>query len=286
MQSNHTQVISIKKASGEQEAFAIDKLIRSLRNAGAEEDIIQEISSDIEAWIYDGVSTHQIYARAFSMLRKKEKLSASRYKLKKGIMELGPTGYPFEHFVGQIMQHQGFTVEVGQVLPGHCVTHEVDVVATRGKEQHFMECKYGQSPDRIQNVKVPLYIRSRVNDLIKKRQESGEYQDFSFHGWVVTNTRFTSDAIDYGRCSGLHLLSWDYPVGNGLKDLIDREKIYPLTVLNHLTKNQKQQLLDQNIVTCKQLLDHPDLLDFLSLSKNKTHSLMNEIRQILQATKS
>lgn len=286
MQANHNQPILIKKASGEQEPFALDKLIRSLRKSGAEEAIIQKIGKDIQAWIYDGVSTHKIYARAFSLLRKEEKQAASRYRLKKGIMELGPTGYPFEHFIGQVMATQGFTVEVGQVLHGQCVTHEVDVVATRGKEQHFVECKYGQSPDRIQNVKVPLYIRSRVNDLISKRKESAEYRDFSFHGWVVTNTRFTSDAIDYGQCSGLHLLSWDYPLGNSLKDLIDREKIYPLTVLNSLTKSHKQQLLNQNIVTCKQLLDNPGLLDSLALSEKKFQTVMHEIRQMLKPTRS
>jgi len=281
MENKASQNILIKKASGEQEPFAVEKLTRSLRNAGAEEDIIQQVTSDIQAWIYDGVSTQQIYARAFTLLRKHKNQVASRYKLKKGMMELGPTGYPFEHFVGHIMQRMGYSVEVGQTLHGHCVTHEVDVVGTRHKELHFVECKYGQTAERIQNVKVPLYIRSRVDDLIRKRKEAPEYAGFSFFGWVVTNTRFTSDAIAYGTCSGLKLLSWDYPAGNGLKDLIDREKIYPITVLKNLTKSQKQKLMEQHIVTCRQLLDKPEVLAPLALSPRKTSALLKEIREIL-----
>ncbi len=273
--------ILIRKASGEQEPFAIEKLIRSLRNAGAEEDIIQQVTSDIQAWIYNGVNTHQIYARAFTLLRKKKNHVASRYKLKKGMMEMGPTGYPFEHFVGHIMQSMGYSVEVGQTLQGYCVTHEVDVVATQGQQLHFVECKYGQTAERIQNVKVPLYIRARVDDLIRKRKEMPEYAGFAFFGWVVTNTRFTSDAIDYGTCSGLKLLSWDYPLGNGLKDIIDREKIYPITVLKNLSNSQKQYLMERHIVTCRQLLDNPELLVPLALSASKTKALLKEIREIL-----
>ncbi|WP_339736537.1 restriction endonuclease [uncultured Sunxiuqinia sp.] len=281
METEAPKNILIRKASGEQEPFAVEKLIRSLRNAGAEEGIIQQVTSDIQAWIYDGVSTQQIYARAFTLLRKKKSQVASRYKLKKAMMELGPTGYPFEHFVGHIMQRMGFSVEVGQTLQGHCVTHEVDVVATQDKQLHFVECKYGQNAGRIQNVKVPLYIRARVDDLIIKRKEAPEYAGFTFHGWVVTNTRFTSDAIDYGTCSGLKLLSWDYPPGNGLKDWIDREKLYPITVVKNLNNSQKQDLMERHIVTCRQLLDDPQLLAPLALSVSKTKALLKEIREIL-----
>ena len=98
---------------------------------------------------------------------------------------------------------------------------------------------------------------------------------------MVTNTRFTSDAIDYGTCSGLKLLSWDYPLGNGLKDWIDREKLYPITVVKNLNNSQKQDLMERHIVTCRQLLDDPQLLAPLALSVSKTKALLKEIREIL-----
>lgn len=280
-EGNNNKTVLIKKATGEEEPFKIEKLKDSLRKAGAEEEVIEQVADDINLWIYDGVTTQKIYARAFSLLRRRKKHVASRYKLKKAIMELGPTGYPFEHFIGKIMEIQGYSTEVSQIVEGYCVSHEVDVVATRNREQIFVECKYGQSQGKTVNVQVPLYIRSRVDDIIKKRKENNEFDGFSFSGKVVTNTRFTTDAIDYGKCSGLRLLSWDYPSGKGLKDIIDREKIYPVTVLHNLTNNQKQNLMERGIVICRQIMEQPKVLDEFQLPKKQYRDLMNELEEIL-----
>lgn len=280
-EKNHQPVI-IKKATGEKEPFNVDKLKRSMRNAGAEEELIEEVAGDISSWITDGITTQKIYSRAFYLLRKKQKDAASRYKLKSAIMELGPTGYPFEHFVGKIMERQGFSTQVGQVINGRCVTHEVDVIATRNREQYLIECKYGTSPGKIYGVQVPLYIRSRVDDIVNNRKSDEQYEGFTFHGGVVTNTRFSSDAIAYGTCSGLYVLSWDYPSGNGLKDLIDREKIFPVTVLHNLTKKQKQQLMEEGIVICRQIIDNPGVLAPFNLTGNKYNNLMKELKKILE----
>ncbi|WP_372947189.1 ATP cone domain-containing protein [Mariniphaga sp.] len=274
------KVVTIKKASGEEEPFSVNKLKQSLRNAGADEEIIEQVAEDVNSWIYDGVTTAKIYGRAFSLLRKKKSYTASRYKLKKAIMELGPTGFPFEHFIGKILEVQGFKTEVGQVVNGKCVTHEVDVIATQDKNQYFVECKYGTSQGKIFSVQIPLYIRSRVNDIIDKRKEDDRFKDFTFHGWVVTNTRFSTDAINYGTCSGLHLLSWDYPAQNGLKDLIDRDKIFPITVLHNLTIAQKQQLMEKGIVICKQISENPEVLEPFQIKPRKLNSLRKEISDL------
>ncbi len=281
MNETNREIIFIKKATGEVEPFRIDKLRQSLRNAGAEEDIIDEVAADIQAWITDGITTRQIYSRAFALLRKKRAHVASRYRLKNAILEMGPTGHPFEHFIGKILELEGYATEVGKVIDGVCVTHEVDVIATRGKEQMFVECKYGQSAGKIISVQVPLYIRSRVNDIINKRTMSDTYKGFQFQGGVITNTRFSTDAVNYGTCSGLRLLGWDFPAGNGLKDIIDREKIYPITVLNNLTIKQKQILMERGVVICRQIREHPEVLDSFQPDKNQYRRLMKELDALL-----
>ncbi len=271
-----TAVPLIRKASGETEPFSSKKLASSLRRSGAEEDTIQQVVNEIEHWIHDGASTQKIYARAFDLLRKKRGGTAARYKLKKAIMELGPTGYPFEHFIGQIMEQQGFEVKTGQLIQGHCVQHEVDVIATTGKMQHLMECKFHNSQEKISNVQVPLYIRSRMDDIISKRKNEPEYKDFHFQGWVVTNTRFSLDALQYGKCSGLKLMSWDYPENNSLKDLVEKYHIFPVTTLAHLTQKQKIQLMEKGIVLCRQLLANLEVLDLLELSSLNRKKLIEE----------
>lgn len=278
--SPDSKVILIRKASGDEEAFSVEKLKHSLINAGARRDTISEVVEEIEKWIFPGVTTKQIYSRAFSLLKRETSTSSMRYKLKQAILELGPTGYPFESLVGQVFERKGYQTEVGVVVDGRCITHEMDVIATRDAHQHIMECKYHKGQGTQVSIQVPLYVRARVNDIIETRKLLPEYKDFNFCGWVVTNTRFSSDSMAYGKCSGLHLLGWDYPKGEGLKDIIEEFRLYPITILHKLTKKEKQYLLDQRIVTCSQLRANPKILESLGITKKKHTALMREISDI------
>lgn len=83
--------------------------------------------------------------------------------------------------------------------------------------------------------------------------------------WVVTNTRFTKDAEQYGTCVGLRLLSWDFPKGNSLKDIIEQFGLHPLTCSTMLTKAEKQMLLDEKMVLSRDVLKHTSLLDKIGI---------------------
>jgi len=268
----------VRKANGETELFSSEKLERSLKRSGADSEAISEIMKIVISTLYDGITTGKIYNLAYSQLRKRKNKNVFKYKLKQAIMELGPTGHPFESFIGKIMEIQGYRTEVALTVDGFCVTHEVDVIATKDKVQYIVECKYGKSSDKTVNVQVPLYVRSRVDDIVRKREKVKEYEGFIFHGMVATNTRFSPDSISYAECSGLFLLSWDYPDGRGLKDIIDREKIYPITVLSSLNRAQKQKLLDAGSVICRQIINDPKILDSLDLSLSKKNRVISELK--------
>ena len=126
--------------------------------------------------------------------------NAGKYRLKNAIMELGPTGYPFEHFVGAILRTQGYKVKVGVLIDGKCVQHEVDVVAEKDNKIIVVECKFHRSAGKKSDVKIPLYIRSRFNDIYDKWSADGTLGDKEYEGWLVTNTHFTTDAEKYGKC--------------------------------------------------------------------------------------
>lgn len=273
--------IWVTKASGEEEPFSVDKLKRSLRNAGADKAIIDKIVEEMYKWLYQGVTTKKIYAHAFSLLKKQPDVSGLRYRLKQAILELGPSGYPFETLIGQLFAKQGYATEVGIVVEGNCVTHEMDVIATYDKKQHLVECKYSKHQGKQVSVQVPLYVHSRVNDIVKKRKGISATKDYEFKGWVVTNTRFSEDSIQYGKCSGLDLLAWDYPHGKGLKNLIEDYKIYPITILRNLTKAHKKILLEQGIVTCNQLYQKMNTLDKLNLTAPRLKRLRNELKSVV-----
>jgi len=274
------QPVLVQKASGELQPFDSKKLELSLRNAGAKQETIQMILDDIQSWVYNGVTTKKIYARAFKMLRGERTAAALRYKLKQAIMEMGPTGYPFEQFIGQIFQKQGYEIQVGVVVEGYSVTHEMDVIATKNGVQLLLECKYSLDQGRHVSVQVPLYVRARVDDIVRKRKEHPLYKDLRFEGGVVTNTRFSADSIQYGRSAGLHLLAWDYPGGKGLKDLIEKYKVYPLTVLTTLTRKEKNYLMEHLVVSCSQLKQQPEWLQELDLNPQKSRAVQRELDEI------
>ncbi len=282
MQNERTRApVHIRKASGELEIFSPEKLAQSLRAAGADDAMAAEILADIEGWLTDGVSTRKIYARALSRLGRRKKIAGARYRVKGALMELGPSGHPFEAFTGEIFRAKGFETEVAVVVEGAAVTHEMDVVATGGGVQHLVECKYSQSRDGYVSIQVPLYVRSRVDDIVARRRELPEFSGLEFTGWVVTNTRFSDESLRYSAHYGIELLSWDFPVGAGLREIIDRERLYPVTILTALSQREKEGLIASGLVTCALLERTPGALDELRLGGSRRDAVARELDAIL-----
>ncbi|MEQ8580539.1 MAG: ATPase [Marinoscillum sp.] len=272
--------VQVVKYSGETTPFDIDKLRQSLLDAGATESATARISRKITDELHDGITTRQIYQRAHRLLKNHAQSKASRYGLKKAILNMGPTGYPFELFIGELMKAQGFTVKVGTVMPGRCVTHEVDVYAENEKVIRMMECKFHNRLGYKTDVKVTLYIKSRFEDLEAVWKNDTHIGHKKHEGWVVTNARFTKDAIDFGTCSGLQLLSWDYPAQGSLKSLVTRYGLYPITTIAALSKSNKEFLMGKGIVLAQTLCDQPNALEGLGLERSKMEKIIKEAGMI------
>lgn len=272
--------IIITKSSGDRVKFSLNKLRSSLKRTGADKETIDQIIDKVRDELYQGISTKEIYNRAFALLKKKKSHFASKYKLKKAIYELGPTGFPFERFVGAILKYSGYKVKIGEVLQGKCVTHEIDVVAHKDNETTIIECKFHGEQGINCNVKIPLYINSRYQDVKAHWNTNPKNGTILTKGWVVTNTRFSEDAIQYSKCCGLYLLSWDYPENNGLKDRIDRLGLYPITVSTLLSNREKQFLLSRNVVLCRELIHDKFYLDHLGISDARKDKILKEISDL------
>lgn len=235
--------IRVRKRNGEYAAFDIEKLRNALKRSGATESETAEIVEQLTPSLFEGITTKRIYEIAYSLLRKRSHRVAGRYRLKKAIMDLGPTGYPFEHFVGKLFEADGYTTKTGVFVKGNCVQHEVDVVAEKDNKRYMVECKFHGDSRKKSDVKVALYIHSRFLDIKNQWQKEELSNDKTFTGMIVTNTRFSQDAMQYGKCVGLKVVSWDYPAGNSLKDWIDRSGYHPITSLASLRTKEKQFLL-------------------------------------------
>ncbi|MDO8654887.1 MAG: restriction endonuclease [bacterium] len=272
--------ILVVKASGEVEPFSDAKLRRSLERAKVSREMIEEIVIHVRQELVSGSKTHDIYKHAFSLLRRRERPAAARYSLKRAIMELGPTGHPFENLVGELLKLQGFSVEVATIVQGMCVSHEVDVVAEKDNHRIMVECKFHNAQGLKSDVKVALYVQARFEDICKRWQKD-PHSSREFHeAWLVTNTELTSDAIAYASCMGMKAIGWNYPEQGSLQDLIEQTGLHPLTCLTTLSGSSKRVLLDKGLVLCKDVAANKNVLQSMGFNQPKIAQVEKEITQL------
>lgn len=267
----------VTKANGEKEEFHYRKLENSLRKAGAPEDVIAEVIAEISKEGKDGITTNEIYRKAFSILKKKKTPVAAKYSLKKAVAMLGPTGFPFEKFVAEIFKARGYTTVTDQIVKGKCVEHEIDVAAWKEGELIMTEAKFHTDFNLKSDLKIVLYVKARYDDIFGQEYVYGGQKRKLTEGWIVTNTKFSTTAIQYGQCQpALKFVGWNYPYDNNLHDLIERYEIVPLTALTSITTAEKNLFLAKGLVLSKSLLD-PSLLKEFNFSERKIKSIQDEI---------
>lgn len=274
--------ITITKADGTKEYFKVEKLRRSLRRAGARPTEINDIIAKVDGTLFDGIRTQEIYRNAFALLRENQPTSAARYSLRRALFNLGPTGFPFEKFLGRLFETDGYSARTGIIIEGKCAAHEIDVAAYKADHSFVGEAKFHARPGIKSDLQVAMYSYARLIDLKEARICTDDVcgvKEF----WLITNTKFTSTARHYGTCVGLKMLSWDYPKNNNLHDRIQRAGVYPITVLQSLSTSQKETLIARDIILCADLLKNEHILRHLHLSKRKRESLMAEVAEICKA---
>lgn len=266
--------------NGEQEPFNESKLDRSLSRVGASEEVKEKVIRHIVSELKEGMTTQEIYEHAFELLRQEERQPvAARYSVKRAVLDLGPSGFPFEKFVADVLEAIGYAnVETGVAAQGQCAPHEVDVMATHEGKNVAAEVKFHNSLGVKTDLKVALYVKARFDDLSRKGATVDE-------GWLITNTRFTRNAARFGNCSGMNLLGWDYPRGRGLEVLIDEAGVHPITALTTLSSNEKRDLLEANVVLCRQVPMDSNGLGRYGIPGDKHDAVRNEIQQLCSLPK-
>jgi len=270
-----TQPVTIIKLDGTPEMFDPEKLRASLLRSGALSEDIDPIVSQIEAGLHDGMTTGEIYKHAFSLLKKQRTPIAARYSMKRAVRELGPSGFPFEDFVAELFRAQGYTTATGTMVRGRCVEHELDLRAEKEGKVIGAELKFHNNLGIKSDLKIALYVHARFEDLKAAQSENRVTE-----GWLITNTSFTQNALDYARCVGLTMLSWSYPEGNTLQDLIERSGVQPITSLTSLTMREKRMLLEQQVVLCKKLPDSAGIMESLGMPNRRIDEVLKESRAV------
>lgn len=262
--------MQIIKRSGEREEFDRRKTIAAVVRAGVPKEEAEGIVQRLESQLYEGITTEEIYRRVHQMLQGRK---AARYSLKKGLLRLGPEGENFEHYVAHLFQAEGYETQNRLMLEGRCTTHEVDVLMSKGQERVMVECKFHNSLGTRSNIQCALYVYARFLDL-----RDGERLD---RPMLVTNTRFSFDALRYAQCVGMGLLGWNHPEDAGIETLATRHRIYPITILEMRRSDQATLLAHRFIVVDDVLRRSKDLRTLLT--KESAEDIESQARELLSA---
>lgn len=272
---------TIIKADGSSEVLDPARLILSLERSGAGAYTATRIAHTITSTVTTGASSKEIYTRAFSLLRKEARPVAARYALRRALLELGPTGHPFEDFISHLYRKEGWQVETRKIIQGKCVAHEVDVYASHPEQNIFLaaELKYHNDPGYKTDLKVALYVKSRFDDIFACDATIRACP--IDRGLLVTNTKFTSEAIAYAECAGVELLGWGYPLDNTLFMRMSRTSVYPITTLTFLSSAEKRLLIEHGVIAVDEILQDRRQLDILHLGSERVGELLAEADGLL-----
>jgi len=273
------QGVQVIKATGELEPFSWQKVYQSIRKAGGSENIAEQVADQLQKETHNKVSSTKISQRVKGILAKKDLKTSMKFDLPRAIRRLGPTGFPFEEYIRSIYRKMGFKTKRGKWLKGKCVEHEVDFLAWNDKYFYIGECKYHNKKGIKGDLPQALHYFARFYDLEKGHFCQRKAHNRQIKTILVTNTEFTSKAIKYFKCMGRSLWSWDYPPHRGLKDIIDEEKVYPVTILPSFTgKKLMRAFMKEKLLLAEDVFDinKKKLVKKYNIYPKKISSLVQE----------
>ncbi|MCD6568642.1 hypothetical protein J7K70_00610 [bacterium] len=278
--------IFVINSQGIKEPFSWRKIYYSAQRVGAPKPLARSIATQIQKKAYPGITTREIFKEIKKLLMKERPVSGIRYNLKTAIRHLGPTGFPFEKYIGAIFQTLGFSTQTNQLISGAAVAHyEIDLIAKKFRQLYIGECKFHSIPGNRVDLKVALYVYARFLDI----KQGSFYRELAakkirFRPIVITNTKFTSLAIRYAEYYKIDLLGWRYPRERGLEYLIESEKLYPVTILPSITGDILSKLASKKIMLIQDLLkpQASKILLKLGVPKNKINVIQSEAQLLMQ----
>jgi hypothetical protein len=249
--------IIVRKADGTSEPLDYNKIRHSLSRAGASRALCEEVIDSLQSRMRSGITTDEIYGMAFERLREMKQGAAARFGLKAALLKFGPDGHPFETFIAALLKGRGYSTQLRQTLRGKCVQHEIDVVASRPAipshpaTKFIAECKFHNSPHLQCHIQTALYSWARFLDVHDANPDIDS-------GWLVTNTKFSFDVIQYSDCVGLKLLGWSFPRDESIQVRIEENKLYPTTLISRLDRRGFEALHNAGIILVKDVASASD----------------------------
>ena len=241
----------VTKADGSKQPYSREKIVKTALRLGANREEADRVAQKIETRLYDDISTRRILQLIFLFMSKPRPAVKHLFDLKRGISLMEPKP-EFEMFVRVLLSHIGFEVKPNTVLRGLCGEHEADAIASKDGVTYFVEVKHHANYHSLTGLDESRIARAILEDITEGYLQ-GVTPIKIEKAMIVTNTRYSEHAINYGRCRGIVQMGWASPE-NGLQEIIETHKLYPLSCLRGIDAEVRLQLVDEGIVLIKQLL--------------------------------
>lgn len=266
--------MQVIKYSGGIEPFDPHKIEYTVQEAGGSKKLAREAVETVKKNFHKNMKTGEILNLLLKFLKKEPGVS-ERYDLKRAVMSLGPSGFPFETFFANVLEHYGYKTKVGEKLIGNNVVYEIDIIAQKiGGKKFMIECKYHNK----------LGTMTKIQKAEKTYRTFLKLQKYKFdQAWLATNTKCSQETINYAEKINLKITSWAYPKNNSLVMLIENKKLYPITILKSLPNHIKEKLYNSKILIARDLLEYDTkkLKQITELTKEEIKETLQKVREII-----
>ena len=199
-----------------------------------------------------GIPTAKILQMIFQLMRRYKPSVRHFFDLRKGISLMSPKP-EFEMFVRVLLAHHGFEVKPNLILRGKCGLREVDAIASKDGVTYFVEAKHHLSYHALTGLDESRIARAVLEDVTEGFM-LGRTDLKIDRAMIVTNTRYSEHAIQYGDCRKILQIGWSSPQNRGLQEIIEAKELYPLSCLRGLKSEVRLRLVEFGVVLIKQLL--------------------------------
>jgi len=245
--------VVVKKADGSVQSFDKEKVVRTCLRMGANKQVAYEVAEKVERRLYDGISTANILQMVFQFMRSYKHIVGHLFDLRKGL-SLMSSKPEFEVFVQALLARTGFEVSPNRLLIGKCVEHEVDAIARKDGVTYFVEAKHHSRYHTPTGLDESRIARAVLEDVIEGFV-FGKSDLKIDRAMIVTNTRYSDQAIQYGNCRNILQIGWSSPIDHGLQSMIEGKNLLPLSCLRGLSMDARLKLAIAGIVLFEQLIE-------------------------------
>lgn len=213
------KALRVIKYSGESQVFDEEKVLKSITNSGLTREEALKILTRVKPKLHDGISTRDLYKLVYKTIDKESlKENVSLYRMRETLGGIG--SFEFEKFVKELLEKRSFNCIYDSIVEGHCIDHQIDVIARKENKAFYVEVKHHRNYHRDTGLGEVCEIWARYDDMEKGFEKKKNNFNFSAP-WLFTNTKISGHGRKYAKCKGMKLTSWKVGLdGSSLEDMI------------------------------------------------------------------